>query len=135
MSYHANPPPSSPNPYRLYRHPEQGRLFGVCAGLADYFGVEAGMVRLAVVVAALFLFMPVTLGYVLLALMLPRRPVGLYRSAEEEAFWRGVSQRPAVTAATVSQRYRALEQRLAALEHHVTTPEFQLSRQIRNLDR
>ena len=34
-------PYQSPNPHRLYRNPEEGVLFGVCAGLADYFGGKA----------------------------------------------------------------------------------------------
>jgi phage shock protein PspC (stress-responsive transcriptional regulator) len=36
-----------PLPRRLTRIPEEGRLAGVCAGLADYLGVDVTIVRLA----------------------------------------------------------------------------------------
>jgi PspC domain len=32
--------PFGPGPTGLYRNVEEGRIAGVCAGLADYFGVS-----------------------------------------------------------------------------------------------
>ena len=62
MTYQ-DPRASSPNPHRLYRIPERGKMFGVCAGLADYFGAEVGLVRLAAAVALIFFFVPTLAGY------------------------------------------------------------------------
>jgi phage shock protein C len=132
-------PPSSPfrspNPHRLYRHPERGRVFGVCAGLADYFGVEPFLVRLGALAGLVFFFVPVFLGYLMLTVILPRRPADLYRSPDEEEFWRAVATKPAVTLSAVRHRYRALESRLRPLESYVATREFDLNRSIRDLER
>ena len=38
----------------LYRDPKNGKLAGVCAGIAEYFGAEIWIVRLLVVSAFLF---------------------------------------------------------------------------------
>ena len=37
---------ASNNSRNLYRDPQKGKIAGVCAGLADYFGVETWIVRL-----------------------------------------------------------------------------------------
>lgn len=129
------PEDGSPNRHRLYRNRERGILFGVCAGIADYFGVEDWHVRLGAIVA-LFLFTPATLLlYAGLAIFLPTRPPGLYRSAEEERFWRDVSQKPDDTLSTLRHRFRELEQRLAGMERYVTSEEYGLNREFRKMDR
>ena len=40
------------NPNLLYRDPRNGRIMGVCAGIADYFDVRPGFVRLMTVILA-----------------------------------------------------------------------------------
>ena len=37
--------PPEPSWRRLYRNPRRGWIAGVCAGLADYFGVGACLIR------------------------------------------------------------------------------------------
>ncbi len=34
--------PGEPSWRRLYRNPKRGWIAGVCAGIADYFGLSAG---------------------------------------------------------------------------------------------
>ena len=128
-------PFSSPNPHKLWRNPGAGRVFGVCAGLADYFGIDAFPVRAAAVVGLIFFSVPVLIGYVLLSLILPARPASLYRTPAEEEFWRAVTTRPHVTLSAVRHRFRDLEKRLRALETHVSSPDFEVSRAIRDLER
>ena len=36
---------------RLYRDKQNGKLMGVCAGIADYTGINVGWVRLAMVLS------------------------------------------------------------------------------------
>jgi phage shock protein PspC (stress-responsive transcriptional regulator) len=59
---------------RLRRSRQERVLFGVCGGLADYFGVDPNLVRIGFVLAALF--PPLSgislLGYLLLAVILPQ---------------------------------------------------------------
>ncbi|MGL5769984.1 MAG: PspC domain-containing protein, partial [Plesiomonas shigelloides] len=33
----------------LYRYPREGKVAGVCAGLAHYFGIEVWLVRIMVI--------------------------------------------------------------------------------------
>ena len=106
----------SPNPHRLYRNTDDGMIFGVCAGFADYFGVEKWQTRAT---AALFLlFFPpwAIFCYLLAAIFLPRRPQRPYRDQEEEAFWRSVTGRPDRTLSELQYTFRTLEERLANLE-------------------
>ena len=119
--------------YRLYRDPEHGILAGVCAGIADYLGIERIVIRLAFVVALVFFIVPAALAYILLAIALPKRPPQLYRSADEAAFWRGVATAPDDTLAGLRRRFGDLEGRLRAMERQVTSGELDLRRKFRDL--
>lgn len=123
------------NPHRLYRNPDRAILAGVCAGIADYFGAKDWHVRGVVIASGIFFSAPTLLLYLALALFLKRRPSGLYRSPEEESFWREVSQKPDETLATLRHRYRTLEERLAGMERYVTSEEYGLNREFRKMDR
>ncbi|AWK85679.1 envelope stress response membrane protein PspC [Azospirillum thermophilum] len=125
----------SPNPHRLYRIPDRGIAGGVCAGIADYFGVQPALVRLAMVVALFFFAPPVILGYVIAVMALPVKPPQLYRTPEEEVFWRTVSTKPDRSLAGLTQRFRDFDKRVAGLEAYVASKEFELNRAIRDLDR
>jgi phage shock protein C len=119
--------------HRLYRDPEHGILAGVCAGIADYLGVERIVIRLAFVLALVLFIVPAALAYILLAFALPKRPPALYASDEEAAFWRGVATAPDDTLAGLRRRFGGLEARLRAMEHQVTSDEFDLHRKFRDL--
>jgi phage shock protein C len=118
---------------RLWRDPEHGVLAGVCAGIAAYVGIERIAVRLAFVLGLIFFFVPAAIGYVVLAMMLPRRPPALFASGEEEAFWRRVATQPSDTVRGLSRRFGDLEARLRAMEGTVASPDFDLRRRFRDL--
>ncbi len=124
----------SPNPHRLYRNVDDGVLFGVCAGVADYFGIKIWQARAAAVVLVV-LFPPQTiLVYILATIFIKKRPPRLYRNRDEEDFWRSVSVRPDQTFSGLRYKFRDLEQRLAGLERHVTSEEFKLNRAFRDIE-
>ncbi len=55
-----------PRPRELYRDPARGRVAGVCAGLADYFGWPVWPVRLGIALLAIFTqFFPVVAAYLI----------------------------------------------------------------------
>ena len=72
---------------RLYLDKFNGKLFGVCAGLGDFAGLNSMWPRLAVIV---LLFTPVSplviIGYFVLAIVLPKKPVHLYRESYFHVF-------------------------------------------------
>ncbi|HLI11078.1 MAG TPA: envelope stress response membrane protein PspC [Alphaproteobacteria bacterium] len=122
------------NLHRLYRDPEHGILAGVCAGIADYFGIPPAYLRLAMLPALLFFFLPTVIAYAVLALVLKPKPPALYRSAAEAEFWRGVRTKPNETVSALRHRFRGLEQRLARMESLVASEEYELRRKFRDIE-
>jgi phage shock protein PspC (stress-responsive transcriptional regulator) len=57
---------------RLYRNTTDGMLFGVCAGLADYFNIDVVLVRLLLVLVVLMGGSGI-LFYVIAAIVIPKK--------------------------------------------------------------
>lgn len=60
--------PLRPNGGRLTRDRANGKILGVCAGVANYFRVDTMMVRLGYVIAVLVM-PPLVLAYPIMALV------------------------------------------------------------------
>jgi len=58
----------------LYRNSEKGKIAGVCAGIADYFGWETWLVRILVVSGVLFGMPFLIFGYVAAWFILDKSP-------------------------------------------------------------
>jgi phage shock protein C len=72
----------------LYKIPEDGILLGVCAGIADHFGVFAWVVRVIAFVLLVMLPFPMLVAYGLLGLLLPARPLRFDGDgSHEREFW------------------------------------------------
>ncbi|MDG3440488.1 envelope stress response membrane protein PspC [Nitrospirillum amazonense] len=125
----------SPNPHRLYRNPRAGKVAGVCAGVADYFSVDAWLVRLGMVLGLVFFFPATIIAYIVLAVVLKPQPQGLYGSNEEEVFWRSVTTRPDQTLAGLRAKFRDLDREIGAMETAVASREFDLRRQFKDLEK
>lgn len=123
-----------PRPSRLYRNTERGKIFGVCAGLADYFGVSVFMVRILAVIALFMFTLPTLVCYFLAALFISRAPVFEYQSDAEKEFWRQVRVKPSETLSRLRHRYREQEQRIRNMEAFVTSSEAKLHRAFRDLE-
>ena len=124
---------SSSTRYRLWRDRDRGIIAGVCAGIADYVGVEPIVVRLVTVLGLIFFFPPTIVAYVILAVALRPKPPALYTSPDEEAFWRGVGTAPADTLHSLRRKFADLEGRLGQMESQVASGDFELHREFRNL--
>ncbi|MBT8144939.1 MAG: envelope stress response membrane protein PspC [Gammaproteobacteria bacterium] len=123
-----------PNPRKLYRDTERGRLMGVCAGIADYTGISTCAVRWMMFIAGLVWFPLVEIVYVILGFALPRKPTNLYKDQTEEKFWRSMRKSPSETFSDVRYRYRQIDQRMQRLERYVTSKRFNLDREFRDLE-
>ena len=121
------------SPSRLYRDPANGMLMGVCAGIADYFGVARWIVRAgAIVLLFAFTFMTVLI-YFGLGFFLKPKPLDLYADAEEERFWRTTRIDPKRTVGELQTKFRTIEKRIRDAEAFVTSSEFKLRRDFRGL--
>jgi len=126
----------SPNPKRLYRSTRENVIAGVCGGIAERFGWEPTLVRLAAV-AAFFLFAGplIIFAYVIMWMITPKRPRNARDlSPDEENFWRGVSDKPSVTFSNIRYKFMDLEDRLQSMERSVTSDEWRLRKQFRDLE-
>lgn len=118
--------------HRLYRHPRQGVIFGVCAGLADYWGFDIAAMRVLTVVAAMFAPPIVCVSYLVLGLMLPSRPYDDGGSFYDPV-QRQVRSDPHDMLSSVRYRFRDLDVRLQRLEKYVTSNRYQLDSEFRRL--
>lgn len=117
------------NPNKLYRDPKNGKLAGVCAGLADYFSTSAFAVRCIAVCALIIYTVPTIIAYVIAALALDRKPESLYRNHDDEEFWRSVRRSPKDTLGSVRMKFRDLDRKIQAMETYLTSKKFSLDRE------
>jgi phage shock protein C len=119
---------------KLYRNPRRGMIFGVCAGIAEYFGFDVTVTRVVVVIGAFFAFPVIVVVYLVLALLLPvRAKVGTER-AHGDPVERQVRSSPHDTLANVRYRFRDLDARLQRLEKYVTSSRYKLDREFEKLE-
>ncbi len=123
-----------PRPSGLYRNTERGKIFGVCAGLADYFGVSVFIVRIVAVIALFMFTLPTLVCYFLAALLINRAPAYTYESDAEKEFWRQIRLKPSESLSRLRHRYREQEQRIRNMEAFVTSSEAKLHRAFRDLE-
>lgn len=119
---------------RFYLDKQNAKWAGVCAGIADYTGIDVTVVRIGMVVST-FMIGPFNIfAYFLTAWMAPRKPVEFYEeSREEQKFWQGVRANPRRTARDVRSRFREIDRRLADVETYVTSSNSRLAREIEEL--
>ena len=118
---------------RFYRDKQNGKLMGICAGIAYYTGINSIWVRLG------FLgLIPMTGGailplYFLLGILADKKPQQLYVDRQEQQFWQGVRQSPTRTAREVKGQLRELDRRLAEVETFYVSSNPRLSAEIERL--
>lgn len=136
-AYHAGEAGPGPNHHRLYRNMRRGKIAGVCAGIADYFGWKVKWLRIGGILATVFFFPFPIFAYIAAAVIMKRPPteLPLYRSADEERFWRTYTVKPKATYSELRHRFRALETRIEQMEYAVTSNEYGLRREFRDLER
>lgn len=119
---------------QLYKDRERGIIFGVCAGIADYFGFDLGVTRILVVLGLLFFFPTTLLIYIVMALILPKKPQATgERDEVSSTLRRRVRSEPHGTLHSVRHRFRELDTRLQRLEKYLTSSRFKLDREFENL--
>ena len=105
-----------PSRTKFYLDKRNGKVMGVCSGIADYTGLDV---------------LPL---YFVAGLMADDQPRELaLEDKEEQRFWQGVRASPARTARDIRGRLRDIDRRLADVESYVTTENRSLAREIEQL--
>ena len=116
----------------LYRDKVNGKLLGVCAGIADYTGVNALWVRLGMIILTITLGWPI-LAYILAGMLLSKKPPHLYTTPEETQYWQGVRQSPKRTTREIRARMKDIDRRLAEVETFYVSNNPRLTAEIERL--
>jgi len=130
VDYHDQPASRT----RFYRDKRNGKLFGVCSGIADYTGFDVSLVRVCFLAAIFMSGGSVLPFYFIAAMVTPTKPMALERSdSEDQQFWQGVRASPTRAARDIRGRLKDIDRRLADIESYVTTENRSLAREIEQL--
>ena len=117
----------------FYLDKQNAKWAGVCAGIADYTGIDVTMVRVGVVILTFITNGLLLLAYLAAMWLAPSKPAGLYADREDQKFWQGVRANPTRSTAQVRSKFRELDRRLADIETHYTSRNTQLADEIEKL--
>jgi phage shock protein C len=119
---------------RFYRDKANGKLFGVCAGIADYTGFDVTLVRICFLAAVFMSGGSILPFYGIAGMISPKKPRSLeIGDSEEKHFWQGVRASPAQATRDIRSRFKDIDRRLADIESYVTTENRSLAREIEQL--
>lgn len=120
----------SDNRNRLYRNTDRGIIAGVCAGIADWTGFNLTCLRVCTILLAIPFTAVIVIGYLALALLVPKKPKGLYKDAEHEEFWRETRRAPTDSVSSLNRRFRRLDERLQRMEAWLTSREYRIRKEL-----
>jgi len=127
-------------PHQLRRNKIEGKLGGVCAGIADYLGWDHTMVRIITILLIVFTGVPLLAYFILWVLMPSDTRAPYVREYRETKSAKAKVSAPAGTAASsttysdVRSKFLSLETRLQDLEKSITSKEWKLNRDFRDLE-
>ena len=123
-----------PSRTTFYLDKRNGKVLGVCAGLADYTGFDVSLIRILLILGIFMgggALIPI---YFLAGWIGQDRPRELQDSnPEDKKFWQGVRTSPSRTTRDIKSRFRDIDRRLAQIEHYVTIENRSLAREIEQL--
>lgn len=111
----------------LWRDPQQGKLMGVCAGLAEYLNVPVTLIRVMVIISLFIgLFVLMLVVYFALGFFLDKKPVEMQDSDAE-------TPTAAELLSSLEADIRHNEQRVRDIERYVTSETFSVRSRFRQL--
>lgn len=140
----------------LYRDPSQGKIAGVCAGLANYFGWETWLVRILVVSGVLLGMGWFIVVYIAGWFILDKKPStvanvtnnvkskfsSVAQNIKQDVVNESIKVKSRIWQAgeppkqafhDIRQKFTTLERQLRSMEKYVTSPEFTVAREINKL--
>ncbi|MCY3624228.1 MAG: PspC domain-containing protein [Gammaproteobacteria bacterium] len=140
-----------PRTPRLCRDRENGKLLGVCAGIANYYGLESWVVRLIALTGLVFLTSVTLVGYFVAALLMDPSPLRRRsrrrrhrgrrrRKNRDRSYLRDDSTEeyswvPRQRLREVGAEFDQMELKLRRMETHVTSGHYELHRELAELEK
>lgn len=119
---------------RFYVDRRNGKWLGVCAGAADYMGLDPLWVRVGVVVLTVLGFWLTIPAYLLVGYLATQKPADFYDDTpSQQQFWSTVRTATGRSIRDVNARFRDIDHRLRSLETHVTSSSRRLADDIDRL--
>lgn len=121
---------------------DNAMIWGVCAGVANYFGFDVNLTRICTAVGGVIFFPTVPIIYAILAWILDESESAQTSKEEKDNreepkhdpdLSRRVRSEPHATLQSVRFKYRELDRRLQRLEKHVTSRRYDLERELDGL--
>lgn len=126
----------------LRRDPYRGRVSGVCAGIAGYYGINLKLIRVLMIVAAFINPFLAIGGYALATWLIQPMPEPHPDGGRSEANVGTSAERekaaeeelpPELRFAALKDKFRDLEERTGGMETLVTSSEFRLRRDFKEM--
>jgi phage shock protein C len=117
----------------FYRDKQNAKLMGICAGIADYTGVNSIWVRLGFIGLVFMTGGAILPFYFIAGFLADKKPQHMYVDRQEQQFWQGVRQSPTRTAREVKGQLREIDRRLAEVETFYVSSNPRLSAEIERL--
>ncbi len=119
---------------RFYRDKQNGKILGVCAGIADYTGFDVALVRICFLAAMFISGGSILPFYFIAGWVSPTKPRERENDRREDRqFWQGVRASPARATRDIRSRFKDIDRRLADIESYVTTENRSLAQEIEQL--
>lgn len=118
---------------KFYLDKQNAKWSGVCAGIAEYSGIDVVWIRVAAVMLTVMGSGMTLIAYFLIAWFADAKPYALYANREEAQFWQGVRSNPSRSTRDIKSRFRDLDRRLADIELYYTSHNKRLADEIDSL--
>ncbi|MEO5810014.1 MAG: envelope stress response membrane protein PspC [Sphingomicrobium sp.] len=123
-----------PSRTRFYLDKRQGKVMGVCSGIANYTGLDVTLVRIMMASAMFMSGFSILPIYFIAGWIADDQPREMAQDSQEDRrFWQGVRASPTQSARDIRSRLREIDRRLGDIEHYVTTENRSLAREIEQL--
>lgn len=119
---------------KFYLDKRNAKFLGVCSGIADFTGIDAVWIRVAMVLGTVFGAGFLVVAYFAIAWIAEKKPYALYdQDADTQAFWQRARVAPQRTIRDVNSSFRDIDRRLRDIEGYVTSSNRRLASEIDSL--
>lgn len=122
---------------QLLRDKRNGKVAGVCAGIANYFNIEVWLVRIVAITAIIFGHGFIAVLYIAMWVILDEKPPHSGGRSHDTIevktkVWQA-GEAPQVAYREISGEFGEMEQRLQKMERYVTSNAFKIDRELNRL--